>query len=134
MIVVVEYGLEGLVSTRCDVYSFGVMLMETFTRKRPSDDMFGGDLSLKSWVERSFMHSPTQIIDANLLINTEEEDIGKNLMQCVLSVLDLALKCSAESPRDRINMKEALVELKKIKHRFLQEDPKGKGKLSRENY
>lgn len=134
MIVVVEYGLEGLVSTRCDVYSFGVMLMETFTRKRPSDDMFGGDLSLKSWVERSFVHSPTQIIDANLLINTEEEDIGKNLMQCVLSVLDLALKCSAESPRDRINMKEALVELKKIKHRFLQEDPKDKGKLSRENY
>ncbi|KAL8499033.1 hypothetical protein ACS0TY_022118 [Phlomoides rotata] len=41
-----EYGLEGIVSTRCDVYSYGVMVMETFTRKRPSD-MFGGDLSLK---------------------------------------------------------------------------------------
>ncbi|KAL8508543.1 hypothetical protein ACS0TY_018968 [Phlomoides rotata] len=44
-----EYGLEGLVSTRCDVYSYGVMLMESFTRKRPNDDMFGGDLSLTSW-------------------------------------------------------------------------------------
>ncbi|KAL8507859.1 hypothetical protein ACS0TY_018415 [Phlomoides rotata] len=46
-----EYGLEGLVSTRCDVYSYGVMLMETFTRKRPNDDMFGGDLSLTIQLE-----------------------------------------------------------------------------------
>ncbi|KAL8507195.1 hypothetical protein ACS0TY_017923 [Phlomoides rotata] len=45
-----EYGLEALVSTRCDVYSYGVMLMETFTRKRSNDDMFVGDLRLRSWV------------------------------------------------------------------------------------
>ncbi|KAL8508546.1 hypothetical protein ACS0TY_018971 [Phlomoides rotata] len=48
---VLQYVLEGVVSTRFDVYSYGVMLIETYTRKRPSDDMFGGDLSLKSWVE-----------------------------------------------------------------------------------
>ncbi|EYU37371.1 hypothetical protein MIMGU_mgv1a021333mg, partial [Erythranthe guttata] len=48
-----EYGLEGLVSTRCDVYSYGVMVMETFTRKKPSDDMFDGDLTLKNWVQSS---------------------------------------------------------------------------------
>ncbi|KAG8367032.1 hypothetical protein BUALT_Bualt16G0030200 [Buddleja alternifolia] len=28
-----EYGLEGSVSTRCDCYSYGIMVMETFTRK-----------------------------------------------------------------------------------------------------
>ncbi|KAG8365614.1 hypothetical protein BUALT_Bualt18G0124300 [Buddleja alternifolia] len=59
-----EYGLEGMVSTRCDVYSYGIILMETFTRKRPSDDMFREDCSLKTWVERSL---PTHAIDANLL-------------------------------------------------------------------
>ncbi|KAI3466750.1 hypothetical protein Pfo_023413 [Paulownia fortunei] len=111
-----EYGLEGLVSTRCDVYSYGVMLMETFTRKRPSDDMFAGDLSLKSWVESSLPQLSSQVIDANLL-NPEEEQFDKNL-QCISSILELALKCSAESPGDRINMKEALAELQKIKGQF----------------
>ncbi|XP_057799506.1 receptor kinase-like protein Xa21 [Salvia miltiorrhiza] len=114
-----EYGLEGLVSTRCDVYSYGVMLIETFTRKRPSDDMFCGDMNLKRWVELSLSEIPDEVIDANLVMNLEEEMIDKN-MQCVSSILELALKCSADSPGDRINMKQAHAELQKIKHRFSQ--------------
>ncbi|XP_057803779.1 receptor kinase-like protein Xa21 [Salvia miltiorrhiza] len=114
-----EYGLEGLVSTRCDVYSYGVMLIETFTRKRPSDDMFCGDMSLKRWVELSLLEIPDEVIDANLVMNLEEEMIDKN-MQCVSSILELALKCSADSPGDRINMKQAHAEVQKIKHRFSQ--------------
>ncbi|XP_057789346.1 probable LRR receptor-like serine/threonine-protein kinase At3g47570 [Salvia miltiorrhiza] len=114
-----EYGLEGLVSTRCDVYSYGVMLIETFTRKRPSDDMFCGDMSLKRWVELSLSEIPDEVIDVNLVMNLEEEMIDKN-MQCVSYILELALKCSADSPGDRINMKQAHAELQKIKHRFSQ--------------
>ncbi|XP_057797253.1 probable LRR receptor-like serine/threonine-protein kinase At3g47570 [Salvia miltiorrhiza] len=114
-----EYGLEGLVSTRCDVYSYGVMLIETFTRKRPRDDMFCGDMSLKRWVELSLSEFPDEVIDTNLVMNLEEEMIDKN-MQCVSSILELALKCSVDSPGDRINMKQAHAELQKIKHRFSQ--------------
>ncbi|KAL8499141.1 hypothetical protein ACS0TY_022207 [Phlomoides rotata] len=108
-----EYGLEGIVSTRCDVYSFGVMLMETFTRKRPSD-MFGGDFSLKSWIESLLPQSPDQVIDVNLFIDLGDER-GDRIIECVSSILVVALKCSAESPRERINIKEALAELQRIK-------------------
>ncbi|XP_057796857.1 probable LRR receptor-like serine/threonine-protein kinase At3g47570 [Salvia miltiorrhiza] len=114
-----EYGSEGLVSTRCDVYSYGIMLIETFTRKRPSDDMFCGDMSLKRWVEISLPNIPVEVIDVNLVMNLEEEQIDKNL-QCVSSIFELALKCSADSPGDRINMKQAHVELQNIKRRFFQ--------------
>ncbi|KZV51083.1 putative LRR receptor-like serine/threonine-protein kinase [Dorcoceras hygrometricum] len=46
-----EFGLEGNVSTRCDVYSYGIMLLEIMTGKRPSDEMFDGQLNLKNWVQ-----------------------------------------------------------------------------------
>ncbi|XP_012830317.1 PREDICTED: probable LRR receptor-like serine/threonine-protein kinase At3g47570 isoform X2 [Erythranthe guttata] len=113
-----EYGVEGLVSTRCDVYSYGVMVLETFTRKRPSDEMFGGDLTLKNWVQSSLNNeSSTEVIDANLL-NTENEQGFEKNVQCVSSVLELALRCCTECSGDRINMKEALTDLQKIKVRY----------------
>ena len=114
----VEYGSEGLVSTRCDVYSYCVMLMEVFTRKRPSDDMFIGDLSLKGWIERSVPQFTYRVVDANLLMNIDE-DHGDKIVEFTSSILELALKCCVDSSHERINMKEALAQLQKIQHGFL---------------
>ncbi|XP_059666250.1 receptor kinase-like protein Xa21 isoform X2 [Cornus florida] len=112
-----EYGLEGLVSTRSDVYSYGIMLMETFTRIKPTDDMFVRDLSLKLWVSESLPNAIIQVIDPNLLI-PEEGQINAKVL-CVSSIMEVALNCCAEQPQERINMEEALVTLKRIKHKFL---------------
>lgn len=113
----VEYGSEGLVSTKCDVYSYGIMLMETFTRKKPTDEIFAGDLSLKDWVNELLPNAIIQVIDANLLRPGEEHFNVK--VQCVSSIMELALNCSAGSPRERINIKDALTALKDIRLRFL---------------
>lgn len=111
-----EYGLEGLVSRKCDVYSYGIVLMETFTRMRPSDDMFTGGWSLRCWIKDSYPDSIREVIDANLL-KTEEVNTHK-MVECVSLIMRLALDCSAELPGERTNMEEAQAALQKIKNRF----------------
>ncbi|XP_059638687.1 receptor kinase-like protein Xa21 [Cornus florida] len=86
---------EGLISTRSDIYSYGMMLMETFTRTKPSDEKFAGDLSLKLWVSESLPNAIIHVIDANLL-SPEEGQLGAKV-QCVSAILQLALNCCAES-------------------------------------
>ncbi|THG07019.1 hypothetical protein TEA_008469 [Camellia sinensis var. sinensis] len=110
-----EYGLEGLVSTKCDVYSYGIMLMETFTRSKPIDARFDGDLSLKCWVANALPNAIVQVLDANLLRQNIEHNNAK--VQCVSSLMQLALNCSEDSPEERMIMKDVLVAIKNIRLR-----------------
>ncbi|KAL7251302.1 hypothetical protein ACSBR1_013189 [Camellia fascicularis] len=113
-----EFGLEGLVSTSCDVYSYGILLMETFTRVKPTDEMFFEDMTMKRWMRESLPNAISDVIDANLL-KPEEEHLTTVVLQCVSSIMELALSCSAESPEERINMKDVLATLKKVKLWYL---------------
>ncbi|THG05219.1 hypothetical protein TEA_013664 [Camellia sinensis var. sinensis] len=113
-----EFGLEGLVSMRCDVYSYGILLVETFTRVKPIDEMFFEDMTMTRWIKESLPNAIYDVIDANL-IKLEEEYLKAVVLQCVSSIMELALSCSAESPGDRINMKDVLVALKKLNFAFV---------------
>ncbi|KAK4717729.1 hypothetical protein R3W88_016067 [Solanum pinnatisectum] len=108
-----EYGQDGIVSTRCDVYSFGILMMETFTRKRPSDDTFTGEWSIQRWVSDSFPGEIHKVVDSNLVQPGDEQIDAK--MQCLLSIVELALSCTLVTPDARIGMKDALSKLKKIR-------------------
>ncbi|KAA8519632.1 hypothetical protein F0562_013923 [Nyssa sinensis] len=112
-----EYGREGLLSTRCDVYSYGIMLMETFTRMKPTDEMFTGEMSLKHWVNELLPNAIIQIVDANLL--RPEEKHFSTKVQSVSSIMELALDCCAESPQERINMNDVEATLRKIRLKLL---------------
>ncbi|GLT44370.1 hypothetical protein SLA2020_182730 [Shorea laevis] len=113
-----EYGSLGMVSTKGDVYSYGILVMETFTRRKPMDKMFTGEISLKTWVNESLCHSRIEVVDANLMAE-EEHFIAK--ANCVLSVLEVALNCCAEAPKVRRNMMDVAAMLKKIKNQYLKD-------------
>ncbi|XP_075674618.1 uncharacterized protein LOC142643789 [Castanea sativa] len=112
-----EYGSQGTISTRGDVYSYGILLMETFTRKNPTDEMFTGEMNLKCWVKQSLPHSVITVIDANLLKRGEEHFNAK--LDCMLSIMQLAMDCSTEAPEERINMRDVITTLKNIKSKLL---------------
>ncbi|PHT78159.1 hypothetical protein T459_16211 [Capsicum annuum] len=101
-----EYGQDGIVSTRCDVYSFGILMIETFTRTRPSDEIFTGELSIQSWVSDSFPSGIHKVADSNLIQPGDEQIDAK--MQCLLSLVELALSCTVVIPDARISMEDAL--------------------------
>ncbi|XP_054813363.1 putative receptor-like protein kinase At3g47110 [Prosopis cineraria] len=113
-----EYGSSGVVSTKIDVYSYGIMLLEVFTRKRPTEDIFVSALSLKSWVSESMPHAIIQVMDSNLLQGVHEHHIN-NILTSTFSILELALNCCTDLPEARGNMIDVAASLNKIKAMFL---------------
>ncbi|KAF3625855.1 putative CBL-interacting protein kinase 5-like isoform 1 [Capsicum annuum] len=111
-----EYGLDGLVSTKCDVYSYGIMSLEPFTMRKPNE--FEGDHSLKQWVSYLFPEAVIDVVDANVLTSTGNR-LQKEL-DVVASIMKVALDCCAESPARRTNMKDFVAMLQKIKIQLLE--------------
>ncbi|KAL1059820.1 hypothetical protein V6Z11_1Z003900 [Gossypium hirsutum] len=114
-----EYMAPGIVSTKGDVYSFGILLMEIITRKKPTDEMFEGERSLKSWVIESISSSLNQVVDPKLLSTIGREHL--KVKNCALSILQLSLECCVELPNERLHMKEIVTKLKKIKVKLLRD-------------
>lgn len=112
-----EYGGEGLVSTRGDVYSYGVILMETFTRKKPTDELFSEEMCLRNWVNGALHGSVYDVVDENMLASDAEHLPAKE--QCLSSILSLALDCTIVYAAERPTMEDVIVRLQKARSIFL---------------
>ncbi|KAL0432164.1 UNVERIFIED_CONTAM: hypothetical protein Slati_2550700 [Sesamum latifolium] len=95
-----------------------VCAAEMCTRKKPTDEMFGEEMSLKSWVSLSLHESTiTEVVDTNLLRREDQNFSAKE--QCLSSILHLAMECLAISPLGRISISEVVAKLEKIRAMFL---------------
>ncbi|KAL5789067.1 hypothetical protein ACOSQ2_003955 [Xanthoceras sorbifolium] len=112
-----EYGREGRVSRKGDVYSYGIMLMETFTKKKPTDEIFTEEMSLRHWVGESFNRSIMEVVDNDLLRMEDAHFIVRD--QCVSSILSLAMDCTIDLPENRINIGNVVSRLIQIRETFL---------------
>ncbi|XP_020420966.1 putative receptor-like protein kinase At3g47110 [Prunus persica] len=111
-----EYGMGNEVSTNGDVYSFGILLLEMFAGKRPTDDMFNGDLNLHTYVKMAFPNRVMEIVDSTLFEGGTSERRVQKIEVCLNSIFRIGIECSAESPTDRLkNISDAASELHSIR-------------------
>ena len=65
-----EYGLGNEISTQGDVYSFGILLLEMLTGKRPTGNEFGEAIELRHYVQMTLPDRMSTTMDQQLLTET----------------------------------------------------------------
>ncbi|KDP38160.1 hypothetical protein JCGZ_04803 [Jatropha curcas] len=108
-----EYAVTGRVTTKVDVFSFGVILMEMITGRKALDDTQPEDsLHLVTWFRRMHINKDTFRKTIDRSIELDEETIAS-----ISTVAELAGHCTAREPYQRpdmghvVNVLSSLVEL-----------------------
>ena len=116
-----EYGMGGVASKEGDVYSFGILMLEFFSGRRPTDEMFKNGLNLHIFVKNALPERLAQIMDPTLAAS-EETNNQRRLIQmsakreeCLIAVFRVGIACTNELPKDRMNMGDAAKELHLIR-------------------
>ncbi|XP_062218465.1 receptor kinase-like protein Xa21 [Phragmites australis] len=123
-----EYASTGKASRKSDVFSYGIMLLEVITGKKPTDTMFNEELSLREWVNQAFSSRLADVVDHNIFLDEEATSSGDiqednwssreespNGWSCLAQMLDLGLQCSHDLPEERMTMKDVAAKLERIK-------------------
>ncbi|KAK8557612.1 hypothetical protein V6N13_007970 [Hibiscus sabdariffa] len=107
-----EYGYTLKVDEKIDIYSFGVVLLELVTGKRPLDPEFGESIDLVEWIRR-------KVRDNRGLEGALDPNLGnsKHIQEEALLVVRIALLCTAKLPKDRPSMRDVMTMLAEAKPR-----------------
>ncbi|XP_031115316.1 probable LRR receptor-like serine/threonine-protein kinase At3g47570 [Ipomoea triloba] len=120
-----EYGMGSEVSKSADVYSFGILILEIFTGRRPTDELFKDGLNIHNYAKAALPVRGMEIADPILIQERDEQaQIKQNhkshnrndeFQECLVSLLEIGVTCSEESPRDRMNIGEVVGKLNILK-------------------
>ncbi|XP_031378488.1 receptor kinase-like protein Xa21 [Punica granatum] len=116
-----------------DVFSFGILLLELFTGKRPTDEMFNESLNLQNFVKKALPGQMGEIIDPmpleedeyiDLTMKGNDQDRTNNrksrVKECLASVFHVGVACSNEQPKERMSIADAVAELSSIRNKLVE--------------
>ncbi|WOH06801.1 hypothetical protein DCAR_0626229 [Daucus carota subsp. sativus] len=101
-----EYAMWGKVSESCDVYSFGILLLEIISAKKPLEKLPGG-------VKRDIVQWATPLVQKGayeLLVDPRLK--GKYDRAQLKSLIIIAMRCTDSNPEDRPTMADVVELLK----------------------
>lgn len=103
------------VTTKADVFSFGIIMMEFLTKRRPTGTIEenGVPITLQKFVGNALNNGTDavlHVVDQDLIPNEPIQSDVEKLVFC----LELALSCTRETPDDRPDINEVLSSLLKI--------------------
>jgi LRR receptor-like serine/threonine-protein kinase FLS2 len=101
------------VSPRADVFSFGILIMELFTKRRPTGKIEedGVPMTLQQLVGNTLsrgLEDVASVLDPGMKVGTEAD------LSAAADTLSLAAWCAAFEPADRPDMNAVLSGLLKI--------------------
>lgn len=110
-----------------DVYSFGILLLEIFIRKRPTDSMFNDGLTIHEFAMKALPQRVIEIVDPLLLLevrtNNSKNRCGDGrggIEECLVALITIGVLCSMKSPIDRtLEMRNVVAKLCAAREAFL---------------
>ncbi|CAI0467170.1 unnamed protein product [Linum tenue] len=109
-----EYGMGNEISTQGDMYSYGILVLEMFTGRRPTDESFIGGLNLQKFVNNVLSEQQSTIREVLDPILFTELSLLRNSEEDVVSIFKIGVACSSDSPQERPSISEVLTKLNKL--------------------
>lgn len=103
------------------MYSFGVMILELITGKRPTDVIFHEGLTLHDWVRRHYPHDVAAVVARSWLTDAA---VGYDV---VAELINVGLACTQHSPPARPTMVEVCHEMALLKEDLAKHGHGGSG-------
>ncbi|KAI5320841.1 hypothetical protein L3X38_040549 [Prunus dulcis] len=113
-----EYGMGKCASIEGDVFSFGVLLLEIVTGRRPTDVLFHEGSSLHEWVKSHYPSRVDSIVQQAIdrcVPDSMPKQYNKIWWDVVLELIELGLMCTQYNPSMRPSMQDIAHEMGRVK-------------------